>query len=70
MNRNIAPVINRIKLQDKQSDFAYWQSRNPAERLTALEEIRKEYPSWKYANQKNNENVQPGFQRVYRIVKQ
>ncbi len=50
-------------MEEAGNDFAFWQSRTPEERLAALEEIRKEYNTWKYG-------TEPGFQRVYRIVKQ
>ena len=43
------------------TDFAYWQSRPPIERLEALEAIRREYILWKYG-------TWPRFQRVYRII--
>jgi hypothetical protein len=54
--------IRKINLRDKQSDFHYWQQQPPCKRLEALEEIRAEYNSWKYATEQ-------GFQRVYRITK-
>ncbi|MBI9052046.1 MAG: hypothetical protein JEZ00_21710 [Anaerolineaceae bacterium] len=70
MNRKIAPVVKRVKLQDKETDFAYWQNQPYADRITALEEIRQEYHAWKTSGQEDKENVQQGFQRVYRIIKQ
>ena len=42
------------------TDFAYWQKRSYEERLAALESIRNDYIKWAY-------DIQPGFQRVYRI---
>jgi hypothetical protein len=45
------------------TDFAYWQTRSFEDRLAALESIRNDYIKWAY-------DIQPGFQRVYRIVKQ
>ena len=45
------------------TDVAHWQTRSFEERLTALESIRNDYIKWAY-------DIQPGFQRVYRIVKQ
>lgn len=55
-------VITKCRLSEKQTDFAYWQQQSPQRRLEALEEIRTEYNSWKYATEQ-------GFQRVYRIIK-
>jgi hypothetical protein len=56
-------VVNRTTLKSSQSDVAYWRSQTFEARLAALETIRREYHQWKY-------NAEPGFQRVYRIVKQ
>jgi hypothetical protein len=49
-------------LDQQKSDFAYWQAQPYWARLAALEQIRQEYHRWKY-------RIQPGFQRVYKIVK-
>jgi hypothetical protein len=54
-------VITKHRLNEKQTDYAYWQQQSPLKRLEALEDIRKEYNSWKYVTEQ-------GFQRVYRIV--
>ena len=43
-------------------DLQYWLSRPPIERLRALEEIRREYNTWKYG-------TEPRLQRVYRVIK-
>jgi len=59
--RTIPEICRKMKLEEAGNDFAFWQSRTPEERLAALEEIRKEYNTWKYG-------TEPGFQRVYRIV--
>jgi len=56
-------AVQIFKTDEAPTDFAYWQTRSFEERLAALESIRNEYIKWAY-------NVQPGFQRVYRIVKQ
>ncbi len=61
-NRKVAMVARKMRLSDQPTDFAYWQSRPYAERLVALEQIRREYISWKYGSD-------PGFQRVYTVVK-
>jgi len=60
--RKIAPVVKKMAAKEQPSDFAYWQSRPPAKRLAALEEIRREYQLWRY-------HAEPGFQRVLTIVK-
>ena len=55
--------VRRVKTDEQETDFVFWQSRTPQERLATLETIRREYHLWKYG-------TQPGFQRVLRIVKQ
>jgi hypothetical protein len=64
-NRNIMieKSVKKLKLTDPQSDFVYWQSKSPLERLAALEQIRQEYNKWKYADE-------PGFHRIYKVLKQ
>ena len=59
----ISEVITKIKNSEQKSDFAYWQTKSYAERLAALEEIRREYNNWKYTD------AEQRFQRVYRVVK-
>ena len=58
----IKKVVTKAKLSDKKTDAAYWREQSYAARLAALEEIRQEYHRWRYG-------AEPGFQRVYRIVK-
>ena len=58
----ISKVIKKYKFNEQPNDFVYWQSRSYEERLDALEQIRKEYNSWRY-------HAEQGFQRVCRIVK-
>jgi len=58
----IEPIITKRKLSEKKTDAAYWRTQPYAVRLAALEEIRQEYHVWKYG-------AEPGFQRVYKIVK-
>jgi len=63
--RNIAPVASIRKLRDPlshQEDRSYWLRQPPIVRLDAVEEIRQEYHIWKFG-------YEPGFQRVYRIIK-
>jgi hypothetical protein len=59
----IAKVVNKTKIGEEKSDFAYWQTKTSAERFAALEEIRREYNNWKYTD------AEQRFQRVYRVVK-
>ncbi len=58
----IERVATKVKLHDKSSDFAYWQTQPYQARLEALEQIRREYHFWRYG-------AEPRFQRVYTIVK-
>ena len=58
----IKKVVTKIKLTDKKTDSAYWREQSYSARLAALEEIRQEYHHWRYG-------AEPGFQRVYTIVK-
>ncbi len=58
----ITKVVTKVKLGQRKSDAAYWRTRTPQERLEVAEEIRREYHRWRYG-------VEPGFQRVYRIVR-
>ena len=58
----IKKVIIKAKLSDKKTDSAYWRKQSYSARLAALEEIRREYHHWRYG-------AEPGFQRVYTIVK-
>ena len=55
--------VRKVKTSEPLSDFSYWQSRPPVERLEALESIRREYHLWHYG-------TEPGFQRVFRIIEQ
>jgi hypothetical protein len=58
----IKKVVKKAKLSDKKTDSAYWKKQPYTARLAALEEIRQEYDRWRYG-------TEPGFQRVYTIVK-
>ena len=58
----VKKVVKRVKLSDKKTDAAYWRKQSYEARLAALEEIRQEYHHWRYG-------AEPGFQRVYTIVK-
>lgn len=56
-------VVTKGSLRDRKTDFAYWQARPETDRLAAIEMLRQQYIKYKFGN------VQPRFQRVYRIVK-
>lgn len=58
----VAPVCRITGLDHRADDLAFWRGRPFAERLAALEEIRREYHRWKY------HDAEPGFQRVYTII--
>ena len=58
----IAKVVTRLRRGDPKTDAAYWRALPPEERIAALERIRTEYHHWKF-------HAEPGFQRVYTIVK-
>ena len=60
--RSIEAVVTIKSLKESRSDFAFWQKQPVERRLSALEEIRREYHQWKYG-------AEPRFQRVYKIVK-
>ena len=55
-------AVQRVKIDEAQSDFAFWQTQSYEQRLAALEQIRQEYIAWKYG-------TDPGFQRVLSVVK-
>jgi hypothetical protein len=55
-------IITKTKLHAPKTDTTYWRTKCWSDRLAALEEIRQEYHQWKY-------DVQPGFQRIYSVVK-
>lgn len=69
MERKIVPVVHIKSLNQPESDFSYWQQQPYEARLAALEEIRREYKAWFDSQQEDKPDVQPGFQRVYRIIK-
>jgi hypothetical protein len=61
-SRKIIPVVKKKGLRQPNTDVEYWRAQPYQARLAALEEIRQEYHHWK-------NDVQPGLQRVCRIVK-
>ncbi len=56
-------IVKKYQLREQPRDCLFWKDKTYAERLEALEQIRKEYNSWRY-------NAEQGFQRVYRVLKQ
>jgi hypothetical protein len=56
-------VLKIVSLKDKQTDFAYWSTKSPMERLAAIELLREQYMKFK-------KDVQPRLQRVCRIINQ
>ena len=56
-------VVKKIGLREKQSDFAFWQRKTPAERLAAVELLRDQYIKF------IQKDAEPRLQRVCRVVK-
>lgn len=56
-------VVKITTLKEQTTDFAYWATKSPTERLEAVELLRQQYFSF-------NKNVQPRLQRVCRVIKQ
>jgi len=59
----IQKVVTKYKIGEQAGDFSFWKKQSYEERIEALEQIRKEYNSWRY-------NAEQGFQRVCRVIKQ
>jgi len=55
-------MLKVVRLNDKSSDFAYWQSQPYSKRLETLESIRNEYNNW-------TDDTEQRLQRVYRVTK-
>lgn len=56
-------TVKVFSMKDAPSTTQYWRERSPAERLAALEQIRREYHLWKYGHE-------PRLQRVVSIARQ
>lgn len=54
--------VTKVSMKLPKSDAMYWRTQPYAVRLAALEPIRQDFVSWRYG-------AQPGFQRVYTVVK-
>ncbi len=63
MRRTIEKVVTKSSMHSQVKDISYWKTRNYAERLVALEEIRREYNDWKYTD------AEQRFQRILRVSK-
>jgi hypothetical protein len=60
--RKIKAVVAKKPMREPDKDILFWRNQPYQDRLAALEEIRLEFHHWK-------DDVQPGLQRVYRIIK-
>jgi len=58
----IEKVFQKIQIDEQGNDFAYWQTQPFELRLAAVEQVRREFHSWKYG-------TEPRFQRVLTITK-
>jgi hypothetical protein len=56
-------VIRKFKMGEEPNDLAYWLTKTPQERLSALEEMRD------LTIRLMNNGTKPGFQRICTIVK-
>jgi hypothetical protein len=54
-------VLKITSLKARESDYSYWMSKTPAERIEAIEVLRQQYMNFK-------KDVQPGLQRVCTII--
>ena len=61
-NGQMALVVNRVALREKDSELQYWLSRDPAERIAAVEIIRQRIFG-------GTDETRQGLQRVCRIIR-
>ena len=61
-NGQMALVVNRVKLHEGGSELQYWLSRDPAERIAAVEIIRQRVFG-------GADETRQGLQRVCRIIR-
>ncbi|TND08453.1 MAG: hypothetical protein FD123_2249 [Bacteroidetes bacterium] len=54
-------VLKIVRLKDKQSDYAYWYSKTPQERLAAIELLRQQYMEL-------HKGIPLRLQRICRII--
>ena len=54
-------VVRKVSLKDQGNDFEFWQTKSYDERLSVLEELRRDYYGWK-------KGTEPRLQKdVYKI---
>ena len=58
LNKIDKTFIRKGKIKEQGNDFLYWTSQPYKVRLETIEQIRKEYNTWKYGSEQ-------GFQRIY-----
>ena len=61
-NGQMALVVNRVALREKDSELQYWLSRDPSERIAAVEIIRQRIFG-------GTDETRQGLQRVCRIIR-
>lgn len=61
-NGQMVLVVNRVKLHEGDSELRYWLSRDPAERIAAVEIIRQRVFG-------GTDETRQGLQRVCRIIR-
>ena len=61
-NGQMALVVNRVKLHEGDSELQYWLSRDPSERIAAVEVIRQRVFG-------GADETRQGLQRVCRIIR-
>ncbi len=60
-NGQMALVVNRVRLHEGDSELQYWLSRDPAERIAAVEIIRQRVFG-------GTDEARQGLQRVCQII--
>jgi len=61
-NGSMALVVNRVDLHDEDSDLQYWLSRDPSERIAAVEVLRQRVFG-------GLDETRQGLQRVCHIIR-
>ena len=61
-NGQMALVVNRVDLRERDTELRYWLSRDPAERIAAVEIIRQRVFG-------GTDETRQGLQRVCRIIR-
>ncbi len=56
-------VLKITSVKEKQSDYSYWLTKSPLDRLAAIEFLRQQFIN--YQN-----DLQPGLQRICKIINQ